>query len=561
MCPDRPRQGDRTAGHDARRLQHRPAGATAGRRRGRHHRRRRAEEDPADVRRLPRRQGEGGQGQRQRQVGAAELGRCRMVHQPSGSAAKPDRHGLQGTRRNQHGRPVARPRRHHAPRYPDARPGDAEEQARRRGVRARGRRQARSRAVHRIAEGKRPPGRLRRRRGRHRLIAQIGHQLGALVHRRRYPVRAQQALRRRLPGQQDRAHLLQHDGRRRRPADRAGRLENGNGRRGGTAPVRRQGHQEWRDHRRVHGQVGRAVRRSARRRPHSADHRPRPDRQGARGPGPAALHPVPPAQQPGRHRQGLHAGPEDGRPRLRPAGRPGHPPGHLLRAEDDLGGQPGHHRPDDPRRAEGPGLPGLLGRPGDAVVLPYRRLSQAGGRQDAPHPAAVHQHARRHFAAPRRRRHPLVAEPHAAARHGRHRRRLAHALPDRHFVPRRLGPGGLRRGDRRDAAGHAGIGAGALQGQDATRRHAARPGQCDPVVCHQARPADRGQARQEEHLLGPHPGNRRPARPEGRTSLRAVRRLGRTLGRRLLGAPAQRADHRVHQQQHRDAEVDDRQRL
>ena len=29
--------------------------------------------------------------------------------------------------------------------------------------------------------------------------------------------------------------------------------------------------------------------------------------------------PVPPAAQPGRHRQGLHAGAEDGRPRLRPA--------------------------------------------------------------------------------------------------------------------------------------------------------------------------------------------------------------------------------------------------
>jgi aconitate hydratase 2/2-methylisocitrate dehydratase len=39
--------------------------------------------------------------------------------------------------------------------------------------------------------------------------------------------------------------------------------------------------------RRIPGQVRRAVRRSARRRPHSADHRPRPDRQGARSAGPA----------------------------------------------------------------------------------------------------------------------------------------------------------------------------------------------------------------------------------------------------------------------------------
>ena len=45
-----------------------------------------------------------------------------------------------------------------------------------------------------------------------------------------------------------------------------------------------------------HGQVRRAVRRSARRWPHSPDHRPRPDRQGARGSGPAAVDPVPPAR-------------------------------------------------------------------------------------------------------------------------------------------------------------------------------------------------------------------------------------------------------------------------
>ena len=72
-------------------------------------------------------------------------------------------------------------------------------------------------------QGQGPPGRLRRRRGRHRLLAQVGHQLGAVVHRRGHPLRAEQALRRRLPGRQDRADLLQHDGRRRRAADRARR--------------------------------------------------------------------------------------------------------------------------------------------------------------------------------------------------------------------------------------------------------------------------------------------------------------------------------------------------
>ncbi|MCI1709865.1 MAG: hypothetical protein LKM39_05490 [Chiayiivirga sp.] len=55
-----------------------------------------------------------------------------------------------------------------------------------------------------------------------------------------------------------------------------------------------------------------------------------------------------PAQS-GRHRQGLHPRAEDGGSRLRPAGRPGHAPGHLLRAEDDLGGFAGHHRSDDAR--------------------------------------------------------------------------------------------------------------------------------------------------------------------------------------------------------------------
>ena len=173
--------------------------------------------------------------------------------------------------------------------------------------------------------------------------------------------------------------------------------------------------------------------------------------------------------------------------RLRPARRPGRAPGHLLRAEDDLGRLAGHHRPDDARRAEGPGLPGLLRRPRDAELLPHRRLPEAGGREDAPRAARVHQHARRHQPAPGRRHHPQLAQPHAAARHRGHRRRQPHALPDRHQLPGRLRPGRLRRRHRRDAAGHARVGAGALQGQDAARRHAARPGQRHPAVRHQGR--------------------------------------------------------------------------
>ena len=71
--------------------------------------------------------------------------------------------------------------------------------------------------------------------------------------------------------------------------------------------------------------------------------------------------------------------------------------------------------------------------------------------------------------------------------------------------------------------------AGALQGQDAARRHAARPGQRDSAVRDQAGPADGREEGQEEHLLRPHPRDRRPAGPEGGAGLRAVRRLGRAL--------------------------------
>ncbi len=70
-------------------------------------------------------------------------------------------------------------------------------------------------------------------------------------------------------------------------------------------------------------------------------------------------------------------------------------------------------------------------------------------------------------AASGRRRHPLLAEPPAAAGYRRHRRRLAHPLPDRHLLPGRFRPGRLCRRHRRHAARHAGIRAGALQGQDA----------------------------------------------------------------------------------------------
>ena len=84
--------------------------------------------------------------------------------------------------------------------------------------------------------------------------------------------------------------------------------------------------------------------------------------------------------------------------------------------------------------------------------------------------AGLHQQPWRHRPASGRRRDPLLAQPHAAARHRRHRRRQPHAFPGRHLVPGRLRPGRVRRGHRRDAAGHARVGAGALQGHHAAGR-------------------------------------------------------------------------------------------
>jgi aconitase B len=192
-------------------------------------------------------------------------------------------------------------------------------------------------------------------------------------------------------------------------------------------------------------------------------------------------------QRRSRYRQGLLAGAEDGRPRLRSARRQGRPPGHLLRAEDD------HRRLQDTTgpmtRDELKDL-ACLGFSADLVMqsfchtAAYPKLVDVKMHRD---PALLHLQRAAAFAASGRRRHPLLAEPPAAARHRRHRRRLAHPLPDRHLLPGRLRPGRLRRRHRRDAAGHAGIGAGALQGQDAARHHAARPGQRHSLLRDQGR--------------------------------------------------------------------------
>ena len=160
-----------------------------------------------------------------------------MVHQPPRGSQEPDGLGLQSHGRDQYRRFVAGARRLEPPGYPAARAGDAQEPAPR--DRAPGVWQDRPDQVHRRSARPGQPGGLCRRRGRHRLIAQVRHELRALVHRRGYSLRPEQAVRRRLPWQQDRSDLLQHDGRRWRPARGARRIADEHGRRDRTAAVRR----------------------------------------------------------------------------------------------------------------------------------------------------------------------------------------------------------------------------------------------------------------------------------------------------------------------------------
>jgi aconitate hydratase 2 / 2-methylisocitrate dehydratase len=73
--------------------------------------------------------------------------------------------------------------------------------------------------------------------------------------------------------------------------------------------------------------------------------------------------------------------------------------------------------------------------------------------------------------------------------------------------PSGFGFGGVCRGHRRDAFGHARERAGALQRPDAARCHPARFGACHPAVRDQKRAAHRREKRQEKYFLGPHFGN------------------------------------------------------
>ena len=237
-------------------------------------------------------------------------------------------------------------------------------------------------------------------------------------------------------------------------------------------------------HRHLLHQAQHPGRRVSGRRAHSAHRRPLPDRQGQSRPRHGRDRCLRQAGQPGRQAgAGLLPGAEDGRPRLR---RRRHPARHRLRTEDDHRRFPGHHRPHDRRRAQGTRLPQVPVADVHAVFLPYRRLPEAGRREDAQEPARLHRRARRRRPAPRRRRHPLLAEPPAAPRHRRHRRRQPHPLPHWHQLPGRLRSGRLRRRHGLHAAGHAGERAGALQGQAEPRHHPARRGQRHPLLGDQA---------------------------------------------------------------------------
>jgi aconitate hydratase 2/2-methylisocitrate dehydratase len=293
---------------------------------------------------------------------------------------KHHRQRLQGGRRDQHRRPVARARRLEPPRHPAARAGHAQERPPRH---------------HARADGKRGPVKfIEDLRAKGNLVAYVGDVVGTGSSRKSatnsvlwftgedipfvpnkrfggvclggkiapifYNTMEDSGA---LPIELDVSQMNMGDVVELRPTR-----------------ARRKGRQ---GHCRVQAQERRAVRRSARRWPHSLIIG-RGLTAKAREAWAAAQHAVPPAAEPGRHQGRLHAGAEDGRARLSACRRAGRAPRHLLRAPHDLGRAAGHHRPDDARRTQGPGLPGLQRRPGDAVVLPHGRVPEAGGRQDAP---------------------------------------------------------------------------------------------------------------------------------------------------------------------------------
>ena len=376
----------------------------------------------------------------------------------------------------------------------------------------------------------RPAGGLRGRRRRHRIITEELGQLAAVAHRRGHPLRAQQAPGRGRDRIADRPHLRQHRSRTPAPCPSSATYgpsppgttsscdpmpvassrpavtcspssSTGRSRRStGCEPV---GGYGW-------SSVGRSPTR-----PEAPSAGAQP---GVRPP-PVTLAWIV-----------VHAGPEDRGPGLRRGGRHAR---DLLRAHRLERRQPGHHRTDEPERARGAGLPRLRCRPGPADLLPHIGLPE--GRRHR-HPAdtpPVHDRPGRRRPPARGRHHPQLAEPDAPPGPGRHRERLPYPVPARHLVPGRLGAGGLRRGRRGDAPGHARIGARPLPRHPSARHHPAGPGPGHPVrgtptgPPHGGRPGRRQCVRRADHRDR---GARGPDRGAG---VRALRRHRRTVGGRL----------------------------
>ncbi len=539
----RPRGRRPRARHDARRLQRRPPRRGALRRGDRGRGGRGPEEDRSRLR--PFRDDRQAVGdQPPRQVGPRILGGGGVVPVAAGVPVQARPQGLQGRRRDQHGRLFAGRRRADPSGHPPSRQID--------GPQALSRRQRPHEEVPRGG----PPRGLRRRRRRHGLEPQVGLQLPDVAHRRGHPPRPQQEARRRRHRRPHRPHLLQHDRGFGRPAAHGRRDQDEDGR-----------HHHPRFRRRRHPRRRRAEDLRARdqavdpqgrvpgRRPPRAHHR-----APAHGPGPPGPRPrrgglLHDGREPrAQARPGLHAGPEDRRPRLRPSRRA---PRHRLRAAHDHGRLPGHDRAHDRRRAQGAGLPRIPGRLVHAVVLPHGRLSQAGRRQGPPDPAGFHDRPQGRRAEARRRGHPLLAEPAHPARHGRHGRRFPHPVPDRRLVPGRIGPGRLRRGAGLHASRHARVHPDQVQRPAQSRPDPARRRQRHPVLRRQKGPVDRREEEQEERLQRLRARDRGPRGPDRRPGLRADRRLRRALRGRLRHLPQGGARRRVSQEQRRPDGGDD----
>ncbi len=194
--------GDRTARHHARRLQHQAADRPAGLRRMRRRGGASPEEHAVDVRLFPRREGAG---RTDNPATPTPRPSCNPGPTPSGSPRAPRcRKALTVTVFKVTGEtntddlspaPDAWSRPdiplHALAMLKNARPGIEPDEPGK---------AARSSCCKRL-RAKGHLGRLCRRRRRHRLLAQVGHQLRAVVHRRGHSLRAEQALRRRLPRQ------------------------------------------------------------------------------------------------------------------------------------------------------------------------------------------------------------------------------------------------------------------------------------------------------------------------------------------------------------------------